>query len=168
MSKDLPQTADAFVESVYEFNRIGSLPPPGDFNADRVGFYIGMQLEELAEVIKEVALGEVSPERREHMQMLANIMDNWGKEFKSHQHDGAVLRADREKLLDGAIDSAVVAIGCAMFQTPRFREAIGAVLAANMAKFPNGNVTRDPNGKIMKPAGWVEADLTPFVSHHGE
>ena len=168
MTKDLPQTADALVESVYEFNRIGSMPPPGNFEANRVGFYIGMVFEELAETIKEVATGAVSQFDRGQLTILGGMLDNWGEAFKADNFHGAILRADREKLLDGTIDMVVVALGATMFQTPKFRDAISAVLAANMAKFPNGVATRNDQGKVVKPEGWAPPNLAPFVDHYGE
>lgn len=151
------------VDRVAEFNRIGQTVPPGRFNADRVGFYTGMQLEEMAETIKCIAGGCVTEREREHMLIFSQIMDSWGKEFKGGKFLGAVLRCDREELLDGAIDVLVVTTGSLIYQTPNYREAIACVLDKNDAKFPDGVATRDANGKIMKPAGWTPPNLLPFV-----
>lgn len=154
------------VESVLAFNRIGQSVPPGKhFNADRVGFHIGMQCEELAETLKAVAGGAVSPREREAVMHVVTTLDTMGKSLKAGNHMGSVLRANREELLDGAIDVLVVTLGSMMYQTPAFVEAIGEVLKANAFKFPDGVATRDANGKIMKPAGWQPPNLALYVDH---
>lgn len=168
MSQEIPRTADALVESVYLFNKIGGPTPPGNFNAERVCFYTGHQLEEMSETIKAIALGAVEPHDREALTIFGAMLKAWGKDFKAGKYQGAVLRADREELLDGAIDTAVVALGSTIYQTPMFWEAIGEVLRANADKAPGGVATRDENGKIQKPDGWVKPNLAPFVDHYGE
>lgn len=153
------------VESTFDFNRVGQVVPPGNhFNADRVTFYFGMKCEELAEGLFAIADGEVDAHARAMMRDRAHLLDRLGKEFKQGMHEGAVLRADREKLLDCSIDLAVVSVGCATYQTPKFREAIEHVLGKNVDKCPNGIATNDPiTGKIIKPKGWTPPDLSPFV-----
>ena len=153
-----------FVEGVYHFNRLGQVAPPGNFNADRVGFYTGMQMEELAEKLMAVSVGILTVEEREALVLFAKQVDKWGKGFKEGNFLGAILRSDRENLLDADVDIAVVTLGSAMYQTPMFRAALQCVNDANMAKFPGGIVSRDPlTNKILKPAGWIAPDLTPFV-----
>lgn len=159
----IPVDGHRAVESVYEFNRIAQVRPPGQFDADRVGFHTGMQLEELAEKIKAIATGCVISTDRAKMLQFAAIMDTWGEEFKSGKHHGDVLRADREEMLDGDIDVLVVTLGALMYQTPRWMAAIGTVLAANAEKVPGGVAVRDQNGKIQKPPGWKKPYLMPFV-----
>lgn len=161
------QPSDAacdFVGRVHAFNRIGQYVPPGnDFNADRVCFYTGMQLEELGEKITAIAGGAVMGSQRAALAALASALQEWGQEFKAGNLRGCVLRADREQLLDADIDVGVVTLGAMMYQTPRFAAAINHVLDCNDAKCPGGVATRDENGKIMKPLGWTPPDLTPFV-----
>lgn len=153
------------VDAVHTFNVRGQIVPPStNFNADRVGFYTGMQLEELAEKLKAIGEGSVSPDERSHFLQFATWMDNFGKNFKSGLYQGNILRADREALLDGDIDQLVVSLGSAMYQTPNFRHAIDAVLGANDAKkFPDGEFHHDANGKIIKPEGWIAPDLSKFI-----
>ena len=165
----IPVNGLDLVDSVFRFNSLAQTVPPGHhFNADRVGFHTGMQLEEMAEKITTIAGGCVDKQAENFMLQFANIMGAWGKEFKAGKHHGAVLRCDRESLLDDDIDVAVVTMGSLMYQTPQFVEAIGAVLVANAAKVPGGVATRDANGKIQKPEGWQKPNLAPFVSHYGE
>ena len=159
----MPEVTPNLIERVYEFNKLAMATPPGHFNADRVGFYTGMQLEEMAETIKCIAMGHVVNSEREQMLQFSVLMDIWGKEFKAGKHYGAVLRADREELLDGAIDGLVVAAGSLVYQTPQYKGAVEHVLGCNDAKIVDGVVIRDANGKLVKPAGWVKPDLSPYV-----
>jgi predicted HAD superfamily Cof-like phosphohydrolase len=164
MTHTLTDDHENIVESVFRFNQIGQSSRPGiNFDADRVCFYTGMQLEELCEKLGVIAAGAVSESKRAHYANLLELLNQFANEFKAGAHYGDVLRADRETLLDGDIDMAVVTLGSAMYQTPKFRDAIDAVLLANDAKFPDGVAQRDANNKIMKPAGWKPADLTPFI-----
>lgn len=163
----IPVTSDKLVESVYHFNRIGGPTPPGHFNAERVGFYIGMQLEELAETIAAVCDAAVDFRDRTQLLTLVQRMEVVGAEFKAGKFQGAVLRADREELLDGSIDSTVVSLGALIYQTPHFRQAIEEVLGCNADKFPGGVAQRDANGKIMKPQGWKAPNLLPFIDKTG-
>lgn len=159
----MPEVTPNLIERVYEFNKLAMATPPGHFNADRVGFYTGMQLEEMAETIKCIALGHVVVSDRDAMIQFAWVMDAWGKEFKAGKHYGAVLRADREELLDGAIDTLVVSAGSLIYQTPQYKPAVENVLGCNDAKIVDGVAVRDANGKLVKPAGWVKPDLSPYV-----
>lgn len=153
---------------VAEFNRIGQIAPPANhFNADRVGFYTGMQLEELAEKIKAISEGCVTPNDRNAMARFSELMQQWGRSFKAGNQHGAVLRANREDMLDADIDIIVVSIGAGIYATPQFPAAVGAVLDANDAKCPNGIATHDANGKIVKPTDWQKPNLQPFVDRHG-
>lgn len=165
----IPVDGHQLVDSVYEFNNIGQTTPPGaDYNADRTGFYIGMMLEEMAETLEAVMFGAVDKGQEAGLRSYVFAMKDLGKSFKEGGCHGAVLRADRTELLDGCIDVSVVTLGAMMYQTPRFREAIGAVLRANAEKCPGGVATHDANGKIVKPAGWTKPDLSTFVNTHGQ
>lgn len=163
----IPVDGTRLVESVYEWNVLaqqGCVGQPGmHFNADRVGFNIGMQLEEMAETIQGVIAGCVDIGSRNSLQSLHATLKSYASSFKGGGFHGAVLRGDREELLDGAIDVAFVSINALLYQTPHWLGALTAVLTANAKKFPEGCVLRDGNGKILKPAGWTKPDLTPFI-----
>lgn len=160
-----PAEIPNLVERVYSFNARGQIIPPGHFNADRVGFYTGCQLEELAEKIKAIAQGHVVTTEQIRMLKLSEVLESFGKEFKAGKHYGAVLRADREELLDGDVDQLVVSVGSMIYSTPHFAGAVAAVLDANDAKenWPDGKFHHDENGKVMKPPGWIAPNLAPFV-----
>lgn len=152
------------LQRVFEFNRIGQITPPSlHFNADRVGFYTGMQCEELAEKIRAIAKGCLTQGERNSMLLFAETLHQWGLSFKGGSQHGPVLRADREELLDGDIDMLVVSIGSLIYSTPHFKEAVAEVLDSNDAKFINGIAQHDANGKIVKPEGWKKPNLQPFV-----
>ncbi len=154
------------VESVHRFNTIGQVvPPDGTFNADRVGFYTGMQCEELAEKLNAIAYGTLTVDQQSHMRAFANMLDSLGKEFKRGLHRGSILRSDREAVMDGDIDVLVVTLGSLAYQSGTYTAAIDAVLDANAAKMPGGVAKHDENGKIVKPAGWKAPDLAPFIVH---
>lgn len=38
---------------------------------------------------------------------------------------------------------------------------------ANMAKFPNGEVLRDEQGKVIKPEGWTPPDIQSILNNQG-
>jgi tellurite resistance protein len=161
------EEAPNLLERVHAFNVIGQTAPPNGFNADRLCFYTGMQLEELAEKIAAIADGAVEEYERNMLKMLAGRMQDEGMKFKNGTHMGAVMRANREDLLDADIDVLVVSAGALIYQTKQWRPAVGHVLEKNDAKFQmiDGKLTavRDANGKIQKPQGWTPPDLSPFV-----
>lgn len=157
------------VQAVVEFNTIGGKRPPGGhFDVERVAFHLGMQLEELSEQLEAVAEATIDYTMRSLLTEFVASMNVWGERFKNGSLQGSVLRADREQLLDGGIDTAWVAIGAVIYQTPAVREAIAHIVMKNLGKFPNGQVLRDANDKIVKPAGWTPPDLSTFVDLHGQ
>lgn len=158
------------IDRVYDHQRLGSTVPPGKhFNAERVAFYTGMQLEELAEKLRAVAEGHVVENDRMELRGLAHFMDTFGKQFKEGKHYGAVLRADREELLDGDIDSMVVSIASMVYSTPKHLGAVDTVMNALEAKeWPDSTFHHDENGKMIKPPGWSAPDLSPFVDRTGQ
>lgn len=164
----IPTHGSQLVNSVYEFNKRGQTTPPGRFNADRIGFYTGMQLEEMAEKITAIAAGCVTERDKEMLATFAGVLDGWGHAFKRGEYQGAIVRSNREELLDADIDIAVVTVGAMQYQTAQFIEAMSNVLMANALKCPGGKAEHDHNGKIQKPPGWKKPNLAPFVDHHGE
>jgi predicted HAD superfamily Cof-like phosphohydrolase len=156
-------TSEDLVESVFKFNAIGTGVTPGRFHADRAAFYTGLECEELAEKLHAVAKGIVDVGASADLIDFAAKLDVLGNLFKAGHFRGAVLRAPRAELIDADIDLAIVSLGALMYTTSQFAEAIVEVLKANMAKFPNGVATRDANGKVIKPVGWVPPDIEQYV-----
>jgi predicted HAD superfamily Cof-like phosphohydrolase len=62
------------------------------------------------------------------------------------------------KMVDGAIDTIVVAIGFLHSINVNPNLAWDAVHRANMRKVVNGKVYRRPDGQIGKPPGWYGPD----------
>lgn len=135
----------------------------GHFNAKQATFYTGMQLEELSEKLEAVATGAITPEaKRKYTEAIA-MLDTLAGEFKSGLHQGDVMRADRKLMLDADIDVAWVSVAAVFSTTSDTTGAFACVGKANHDKFPNGVAILDDNGKVVKPAGWKPADLSPFV-----
>jgi len=61
------------------------------------------------------------------------------------------------KIADGIVDSIVVLIGTAIAYGIDIRPIWNEVHKTNMAKF-KGGYTR-PDGKVMKPDGWIPPDI---------
>lgn len=126
-------------------------------------FYLGMQLEEIKEQLDELMKASVqSVDPHSEIFQAAQWMHLLSKKLKEGEHLGDIMRADREKFLDGALDSAWVAFACALSYANDTGGAFREVNRANMDKYRNG-VIKDANGKVMKPPGWREPDLSPFV-----
>src|SRR5690606_22894841 len=128
------------------------------------GFYAGHSLEELSEILKEVAEGVIDSGERQKLLDVVFTMSRLGDQFKHDHFRGAIMRSDRGQVLDGFIDLTWTALGGAMNMTPRFREALVDVGRANMSKFPNGHAIRDTDtGKVLKPAGWTPPNVEQFL-----
>lgn len=140
----------------------GTEPPGTGFNARRVCFYTGMQLEEMREKLQAIQKATDNPRASTALGMLLVGLHAFAKEFKAGVHVDAVERADRQELLDGDIDLMVVSAGSMGYQTPHYRGAVAAVLDANDEK-TNPVALVDKDGKWLKPNGWVKPDLSIFV-----
>lgn len=138
----------------------GQMPQAPAPDARQSAFYLGMQLEEMAEKLAAV-MGEDN--------WLASHMREAGEEFKRGAHDADVRAVmdnsgDVKDMLDADIDILWVTIGAARAQGANVPLAAGLVAQANWAKFPGGVIERHPvTGKVVKPAGWVAPDLAPAL-----
>lgn len=148
---------------VRQFMQTGGASTKG-MNGEQACLYTGLQLEEMAEKLEAVATGCVNIRVTEHLELHAQLLRELSAEFKSGRHRGDILRANREALLDADIDLAWVALGGAFSIADDLSGAIAEVGRANLDKFPGGEVIRDENGKIKKPAGWRGPDLTPYFT----
>ncbi|KKM67128.1 hypothetical protein LCGC14_1474310 [marine sediment metagenome] len=82
-----------------------------------------------------------------------------------HEYDAAVQKGDKVEVLDSLCDLAYVVMGTVLAHGMGdvFDQAFAEVHRSNMAKFPGGVVTREPNGKIVKPDSWSPPNLEQFV-----
>lgn len=134
------------------------------FNAAQATLYIGLVLEEVAEMLKSVASGCLTEATEAVMLGHAKYVNDLANEFKAGMHRGDVLRSDRVKLLDDAGDTAWVAAGLMLSMANDAGGALAEIGRANHDKYVNGVAIRDANGKIQKPVMWRGPDLMPFIS----
>jgi predicted HAD superfamily Cof-like phosphohydrolase len=149
----LGTTADWFVAT-------GQMPEAATPDPRQAAFYVGMQLEELAEKLTLILGSDTS---------LVTVMETAARNFKEGTMDKAVasaLLSHPVTLLDADMDLIWVSIGGARAQGA---DVIGAYSAVNHANWDKRNpdtqqFDRHPvTGKVIKRAGWQEADLTPYV-----
>jgi predicted HAD superfamily Cof-like phosphohydrolase len=138
------------------------------FNPHQAGFQTGLQCEELSEKIEAVMEGCVTPAVRRELQTLSLLLKDQANKFKAGMHTGDVMRGNRLDMLDADIDLAHVSIAAGYSLAHNFDGACQEVDRANMDKFPGGVVTKDENGKILKPLGWVAPDLSPYIDLRSE
>ncbi len=141
------------------FVAAGQMPPTPEPSVRTTALYLGLQLEELAEKL-ELILGDAHSWLRQMRSLSAAL--------KSGAWDDRIMEvmADPRKLaefLDGDMDLIWVSLGAAAATGSDAVGAYAAVAGANWAKFPGGVAVRDANGKVVKPAGWTAADLTPYL-----
>lgn len=157
---DAPLVTDVLGTTADWFVATGQMPEAAEPNARQAAFYVGMQLEELAEKL-EAILGNDNT--------LVTVMTTAATNFKRGTMDGAVQTALHRRpvaLLDADMDLIWVSIGGARAQGA---DVIGAYSAVNHANWDKRNPTtnefdRHPEtGKVIKREGWQEADLTPFI-----
>jgi predicted HAD superfamily Cof-like phosphohydrolase len=144
---------ETFVADVTKFEVIAGRTTD-KFHVRQIAFQIGMQLEEMAEKLE--AIFQVNQTMGD-LRMMSGL-------FKDGTFDRLVKDADRKELLDADVDIAWVTNGSMLAQGADILGAIGEVTRANLDKFPGGVVTKDANGKIMKPENWRGPDLSPFVN----
>ena len=150
-----------FVEKVKEFNTVaGTLE---EYNPRKVALYLGLQLEELAEQLTSLKAYELGK--------LITALEYHGHMFKEGAFDIQVGNANtieqRKEFLDGAIDSAVVALGAAIAIGADVQGSAHAVADNNLSKYPviDGvrTVLKDANGKVKKPEGFKPVELDKFL-----
>lgn len=159
-----PQNGD-LVDAIRLFMSIAGQYKGGP-DVKTYGFYFGMQLEEMAEKLKAVAAAEPDAQQRAHMIELHTLMSHFALRFKEGHHLAALTFADQEELIDGDIDQAWVSLAAVHFiakDGAAARAATYHVAERNLAKFPDGKVLRDANGKVLKPEGWTPPNHLPFL-----
>lgn len=150
-----------FVQKVIEFNEVAGTTQT--YNPRKVALYVGLQLEELAE--------QISSFRDPKLGKLLVALEYHSRLFKNGEFDQVVRNANtleqRTEFLDGAIDSAVVAIGSAIAIGSDVEGATHAVADNNLSKYPLVDgvriVLKDGNGKIQKPPGFASVKLEPYL-----
>lgn len=150
-----------FVSKVKEFNTIAGTDEV--FDTRKVALYIGLCLEEMAELIAAIPSAGAS-----ELIGLHSTMESHSTRFKSGVYDSSVANIDRVEAVDAFVDIAVVALGGGIATGADIVGACHAVADNNLSKFPSGEdgkrrVLKDANGKVQKPPDYQSVDLTPFV-----
>ena len=148
-----------FVQQVCEFNRIAGTK--NEFDERKAALYIGLCLEELAEVIESL-------NDRKAFRIMTDSLDLWSKRFKEGDFDADVAKMDRVECLDGFIDLAVVSLGGAYAIGADVQGAANEVSQSNLSKYdlkPDGThaVIRDENGKVKKGPNYKPPELEKFL-----
>lgn len=149
-------------ESVYTFMRIGG-QSVAKFDAAQAGLYLGLQFEELSEKIEALRTGAVTGLADKELLNLSTFLATWAKKFKQGEHRGDLLRCNHVELIDADFDLAWVSVGALVSESIAPFSAIETGSQSNLAKFPGGVCTKDGNGKIQKPPGWLKPNFEPFV-----
>lgn len=139
------------------FHTTGQLPFGGEPNKRWLAFYLGMQLEELAEKLDTI------PE----MVFLATRMHESAKLMRRGTYDDAVFeafQANPKAFLDSDGDLIWVTIGGAVAAGADLERAYAKINFANWDKeFPEGGFRLDDTGKVLKRDGWEPPDLSDCV-----
>jgi len=138
-----------FVERVLAWNRAAG-NTEGEFNPRQAALYVGLILEEVAEMLEEFR-GDI------YVRQLA-------ERFKRGEFDEAMAEADRIHLADAGCDIAVVAVGLLMSLGADVQGALREVCDSNDSKLVDGRLLKDGNGKVIKPAGYRQPNLEEFLS----
>lgn len=141
------------------FVTAGQQPEEPTPSVEQVCLYTGLQLEEMAEKL-ELILGcdnsfvsamKITAEafKRKSVFTLSSVRD--------------AMEAAPALLLDADADLIWVSLGSLRAMGSDPVAVYSTVAEANWAKFPEGKVQRDINGKVVKPNGWTEPDHTPNI-----
>ena len=135
------------------------------FNARQTAFYIGMQLEELAEKLD--VLGR-SGEGMKDLIQLAVDLDAEGKRFKRGVRDLIVLDlapTEKAEMVDADFDLAWVSAAATLSMGVDVHAAHAEGAHTNLCKIgPTGKCVKDPEtGKIQKPEGWTKPDFLRLI-----
>ena len=120
-------------------------------NEKQIGLYIALCCEELSE-----ALEPITP--------WYSMARSTATAIRNGEYDRQVQAADRQELLDAAIDLIWVATGLAASLGADVEGALGEVIRSNDSKRnPDGSMSLDATGKVIKGANYTAPDLRPFL-----
>lgn len=144
------------------FAETGQIPLDTLPNVRQSTFYLGMQVEELVEKLRLV-FGNTELVQR--LEGLATALKEGLHNSDSFVGDVLSNPATAKEFLDGDADLIWVTIGSGAATGSDLYQAYNEVAKANWGKkFPDGAFHRHPvSGKVLKPEGWLAADLTPFL-----
>jgi predicted HAD superfamily Cof-like phosphohydrolase len=155
------------IERTQDWFAIAGQMTPLELNPRQVKFYIGLQLEEMAEKLALI----YGPDNQ-----FVRDMVYQADKFKSVHTDALqkqvefALKDNPQEFLDADMDLIWVTIGAATAQGADVPGAWSEVDGANWEKFihtPDGGYKciQDGNGKIKKPEGWQAPDHAEYIHH---
>lgn len=162
--KDYPTSGEKMAtrsESIYEFTKesMGNVPThPSLMTRKEVEFVLKMILEEGLELLATVSEeGEDLNKALVELAQIAKPPENYSKKGKTE-------RRLIEEQADAFVDMDYYAGNAAVKKGWNLDAFFNVVHGANMAKkFPDGTFHKNQEGKIIKPEGWKEGDLSVIV-----
>lgn len=136
------------------------------FNVDQFRAYVKMVVEETFEFL--IACNKpLEP-------YLTGCLNDLHDRLRRATNYADIVTMDNVETFDGLLDMLVVAINAGYSAGYPMRAGWHVVFGSNMGKFgPNGELIKDANGKVQKPAGWTPPNealarlLRDPISHKG-
>lgn len=142
------------------FNATGQLLSGEKPNKRWLAFYVGMQLEELAEKFDTIPAGfTLLNELGQRMHLMA-------KALRKGELDDVIWDAflkNPKAFLDSDGDLIWVTVGAAKAAGADLEGAYEKISLANWGKDDGGGFKLDATGKVLKPEGWEPPDLADFI-----
>lgn len=104
------------------------------FNAETLGAAMAEHMKQMALKMEAIAAGVVTRNDREVLLDEAHSLHRLADRFRSGLYQGAIVRADREKLMTADASSIIVAVGSLMYQTKAADQALVEVVRADLEK----------------------------------
>jgi predicted HAD superfamily Cof-like phosphohydrolase len=135
---------------------------PRVIDRDGVRFIAKMMMSEIVELLQSHYSGESG------YAVAKELLDEDAAEKRALGSRAVVLETDEQRIeaqMDALVDCEYYGLDCAAKHGMNLEPVFQLVHAANMAKRnpTTGQFERRPDGKVIKPPGWQEADLTSEV-----
>ena len=163
----MDKTVANFVDDVVFFNTIACDGEPSKWQPRKISLYLGLMLEELRETI------EAAPIRTANYLKLLEALECAEADYKAGitMEHGEYNHDTLTEMLDGCIDTAVVALGCAFSLGCDVSGAANEVMRSNLSKatemtkdgVPYLVMRKDANGKVIKAEGYSPPDLGKYI-----
>lgn len=176
----MDETVANFVDDVVFFNTIACDGEPSKLQPRKISLYMGLMLEELRETI------EAAPIRTTNYLELLEALECAEADYKAGitvelhsdtrlagitMEHGEYNHDTLTEMLDGCIDTAVVALGCAFSLGCDVSGAANEVMRSNLSKATRSTkdgvpylfMQKDANGKVIKAEGYSPPDLGKYI-----
>lgn len=138
-----------------------------EFNPRQAALYVGLILEEVAELLRTVAGKDGYRDGHFESAGLAAAVSAQADRFKAGDFNGLLARVDRAALLDDLLDTAWTSIGLGYSIGADMPGAAGEVARSNMSKAnpDTGKIDRHPlTGKLQKAPTFRPPALAPYLA----